>query len=132
MILILSKLIIVVKFRFFNSWTIGLLQFTSVLFVFSCGLFPSLVIIVILSCIFYEIKGYFFSFSLYLRNVRLGSEYAGLDFWLSSISCHAPGAPIFVVGTHIDEVNFSINDYFISSYKLKVASKRPHFEVHKC
>ena len=62
----------------------------------------------------------FFSFSLYLRNVRLGSEYAGLDFWLSSISCHAPGAPIFVVGTHIDEVHFSINDYFISSYKLKL------------
>ncbi len=42
-----------------------------------------------------------------LRNVRLGSEYAGLEFWLSSISCHAPGAPIFVVGTHIDEVNYS-------------------------
>ena len=36
--------------------------------------------------------------------MRLGSEYAGLDFWLSSISCHAPGAPIFVVGTHIDQV----------------------------
>ena len=39
------------------------------------------------------------------RNVRLGSEYAGLEFWLSSISCHAPGAPIFVVGTHIDQVS---------------------------
>ena len=37
-------------------------------------------------------------------NVRLGSEYAGLDFWLSSISCHAPGAPVFVVGTHVDQV----------------------------
>jgi leucine-rich repeat kinase 2 len=34
----------------------------------------------------------------------MGSEYSGLDFWLSSITCHAPGAPIFVVGTHIDEV----------------------------
>lgn len=44
------------------------------------------------------------------RNVRLGSEYAGLDFWLSSISCHAPGAPIFVIGTHIDEVSkFTLN-----------------------
>ena len=40
-----------------------------------------------------------------IRNVRLGSEYAGLEFWLSSISCHAPGAPIFVVGTHIDQVS---------------------------
>lgn len=64
-------------------------------------------------------------------NVRLGSEYAGLDFWLDSISCHAPGAPVFVVGTHIDEVpKFSINQeklkskysqisgfYFVSSTK---------------
>ena len=41
---------------------------------------------------------------LILRNIRLGSEYAGLEFWLSSISCHAPGAPIFIVGTHIDQV----------------------------
>lgn len=36
--------------------------------------------------------------------MRLGSEYAGLEFWLSSIACHAPGAPIFVVGTHVDQV----------------------------
>lgn len=43
-------------------------------------------------------------YSFQSRNVRLGAEYAGLDFWLSSISCHAPGAPIFIVGTHIDEV----------------------------
>lgn len=49
-------------------------------------------------------------------NVRLGSEYAGLDFWLSSISCHAPGAPIFVIGTHIDEVpKFSINQEKLKS-----------------
>ena len=42
--------------------------------------------------------------------MRLGSEYAGLDFWLSSISCHAPGAPIFIVGTHVDEVSkFTLN-----------------------
>lgn len=45
---------------------------------------------------------------LLVWNVRLGSEYAGLDFWLSSISCHAPGASIFVVGTHIDQVIFLI------------------------
>jgi GTPase SAR1 family protein len=43
---------------------------------------------------------------LLVWNVRLGSEYAGLDFWLNSISCHAPDAPVFVVGTHIDEVVF--------------------------
>jgi len=43
---------------------------------------------------------------LLVWNVRLGSEYAGLDFWLNSISCHAPDAPVFVVGTHIDEVIF--------------------------
>ena len=41
----------------------------------------------------------------FLRNVRLGSDYAGLEFWLNSISSHAPGAPIFIVGTHIDQVN---------------------------
>ena len=37
-------------------------------------------------------------------NVRLGHEHAGLDFWLHSIACHAPDTPVFVVGTHIDEV----------------------------
>ncbi|CAF0816500.1 unnamed protein product [Brachionus calyciflorus] len=43
-------------------------------------------------------------------NVRLGSDYAGLDFWLNSINCHAPGAPIFIIGTHIDEVaKFTLN-----------------------
>ncbi|RNA38605.1 serine threonine- kinase pats1 [Brachionus plicatilis] len=41
---------------------------------------------------------------LLVWNVRLGSEYAGLEFWLSSISVHAPGAPVFVVGTHVDQV----------------------------
>ncbi|CAF1216648.1 unnamed protein product [Adineta steineri] len=38
-------------------------------------------------------------------NIRLGAEHAGLDFWLSSICCHAPNAPIFVVGTHMDQVS---------------------------
>jgi leucine-rich repeat kinase 2 len=37
-------------------------------------------------------------------NTRLGYEHAGLDFWLSSIACHCPGVPVFVVGTHADEV----------------------------
>ncbi|KAL8560611.1 hypothetical protein ACOMHN_062576 [Nucella lapillus] len=42
---------------------------------------------------------------LLLWNIRLGFEHAGLDFWLSSISVHAPKAPIFVVGTHVDQVS---------------------------
>ncbi|CAG5127749.1 unnamed protein product, partial [Candidula unifasciata] len=41
---------------------------------------------------------------LLLWNIRLGFEHAGLDFWLSSIACHAPKAPIFVVGSHCDKV----------------------------
>ncbi|XP_041374603.1 uncharacterized protein LOC121387519 [Gigantopelta aegis] len=39
-----------------------------------------------------------------LWNIRLGFEHAGLNFWLSSISVHAPNAPIFVVGSHVDQV----------------------------
>lgn len=42
---------------------------------------------------------------LLLWNIRLGSEHAGLDFWLSSIACHAPKAPVFVVGSHCDKVS---------------------------
>lgn len=59
--------------------------------------------------VYYNTHQFFLSSrALYILvwNVRLGSEYAGLDFWLSSISCHAPGAPIFIVGTHIDQVGF--------------------------
>lgn len=41
---------------------------------------------------------------LLLWNIRLGHEHAGLDFWLSSISCHAPKAPILIVGSHRDQV----------------------------
>ncbi|EDV23062.1 uncharacterized protein TRIADDRAFT_57945 [Trichoplax adhaerens] len=44
---------------------------------------------------------------LLVWNTRLGYEHAGLEFWLSSISCHAPEAPIFVVGTHCDKVEKS-------------------------
>ncbi|KAL4228149.1 hypothetical protein ACF0H5_013582 [Mactra antiquata] len=40
-----------------------------------------------------------------LWNVRLGYEHAGLDFWLSSIKVQAPDAPVFVIGSHIDQVN---------------------------
>ncbi|XP_060062845.1 uncharacterized protein LOC132543370 [Ylistrum balloti] len=41
---------------------------------------------------------------LLLWNTRLGHEHAGLKFWLNSISVHAPKAPIFVVGTHSDQM----------------------------
>ncbi|CAH1772675.1 unnamed protein product [Owenia fusiformis] len=41
---------------------------------------------------------------LLLWTTRLGHEHAGLDFWLSSITSHAPDTPIFIVGTHIDQV----------------------------
>ena len=41
---------------------------------------------------------------LLLWNIRLGYEHAGLDFWLSSIACHAPKAPIIVIGSHVDQV----------------------------
>ncbi|XP_013414940.1 uncharacterized protein LOC106176900 [Lingula anatina] len=37
-------------------------------------------------------------------NTRLGYEHAGLDFWLHSIACHAPKAPVFIVGTHADKI----------------------------
>ncbi|XP_055958804.1 probable serine/threonine-protein kinase pats1 [Patella vulgata] len=37
-------------------------------------------------------------------STRQGFEHAGLDFWLSSISCHAPKTPIFIVGSHCDQV----------------------------
>ncbi|XP_067667740.1 uncharacterized protein [Haliotis asinina] len=45
------------------------------------------------------------SIYMLLWNIRLGHEHAGLDFWLNSISVHAPKAPIFVVGTHVDQVS---------------------------
>jgi leucine-rich repeat kinase 2 len=55
--------------------------------------------------------------SVYLLvwNVRLGAEHSGLDFWLNSIDCHAPFCPIFVVGTHVDEVK----KFSLDSDKLK-------------
>ncbi|KAK7485956.1 hypothetical protein BaRGS_00022822 [Batillaria attramentaria] len=41
---------------------------------------------------------------LLLWSTRQGFEHAGLDFWLSSVASHAPKTPIFVVGTHCDQV----------------------------
>ncbi|KAL8604081.1 hypothetical protein ACOMHN_024906 [Nucella lapillus] len=41
---------------------------------------------------------------LLLWSTRQGFEHAGLDFWLSSVASHAPNTPIFVVGTHCDQV----------------------------
>ena len=55
---------------------------------------------------------------LLLWNVRLGHEHAGLDFWLSSISVQCPKAPIFVVGSHIDQV--SMIKTYISKPQWKV------------
>ena len=50
--------------------------------------------------VYYNTHQFFLSAkrSIYILvwNVRLGSEYAGLEFWLSSITCHAPGAPVFI------------------------------------
>ncbi len=55
--------------------------------------------------------------SIYLLvwNMRLGAQHSGLDFWLNSIQCHAPSCPIFIIGTHIDEVM----KYEIAADKLK-------------
>lgn len=55
-------------------------------------------------------------------NVRLGAEHSGLEFWLSSIECHAPSCPIFVVGTHIDEVNkYELNTDMLKSRYPQIA-----------
>jgi GTPase SAR1 family protein len=53
---------------------------------------------------------------LLLWTTRLGYEHSGLDFWLNSIQCHAPNAPIFVIGTHSDQV--SNVKYFSALYKV--------------
>lgn len=57
--------------------------------------------------------------SIYLLvwNVRLGAQHSGLDFWLNSIDCHVPMCPIFIIGTHIDQV--SKFDLPIEKYKNK-------------
>ncbi|KAK2167471.1 hypothetical protein LSH36_27g04002 [Paralvinella palmiformis] len=37
-------------------------------------------------------------------NTRLGYQHSGLEFWMSSIACHCPDSPVFVVGTHADQI----------------------------
>jgi GTPase SAR1 family protein len=57
--------------------------------------------------VYYNTHQFFLSSrSIYLLvwNVRLGEEHSGLEFWLNSINCHAPQCPIFIIGTHIDEI----------------------------
>ena len=54
---------------------------------------------------------------LLVWNTRLGYEHSGLDFWLSSIACHCPKAPIFIVGTHADQVIFCLG-VFTSSLRF--------------
>lgn len=73
---------------------------------------------------------------LLMWNIRLGHEHAGLDFWLSSISVHAPKAPIFVVGTHVDQVVLLPKNYVcLYTYQcvsalchqcLRAITARPH------
>ncbi|XP_062577865.1 uncharacterized protein LOC134239727, partial [Saccostrea cucullata] len=41
---------------------------------------------------------------LLLWNMRMGFQHAGLDFWLSSIACHAPDAPVLIIGTQADQI----------------------------
>ena len=57
---------------------------------------------------------------LLMWNIRLGHEHAGLDFWLSSISCHAPDAAVLVVGTHADlvpeERSFMPEKYYLNRF----------------
>ena len=55
------------------------------------------------------------SIYLIVWNVRLGAEHSGIEFWLNSIDCHAPLCPIFIIGTHIDEVS----KYELSKERLK-------------
>ena len=65
---------------------------------------------------------------LLLWNVRLGHEHAGLDFWLSSISVQAPNAPIFVVGSHIDQVAplcFYLNFFILCRDHLFIVNSLP-------
>lgn len=61
-----------------------------------------------------------------LWNSRLGYEHSGLDFWLSSISCHAPNAPIFVVATFADLITHSDlpQDQLKKSYPQIVSFER--------
>ncbi|CAD5114014.1 DgyrCDS3176 [Dimorphilus gyrociliatus] len=63
--------------------------------------------------IYYNTHQFFLSnraIYILLWNVRLGYEYAGLNFWLNTIGRHAPNAPILLVGSHIDEDGRILHD----------------------
>lgn len=47
----------------------------------------------------------------------MGFEHAGLDFWLSSIACHAPDAPVLIVGTQLDQVRYNLKVKPNQSYR---------------
>jgi hypothetical protein len=49
--------------------------------------------------------------SLYMVvwNARLGVEQGRLDYWLETIKAHAPGAPVLLIATHIDERTPDLN-----------------------
>lgn len=49
--------------------------------------------------------------------MRMGFEHAGLDFWLSSIACHAPDAPVLIVGTQLDQVKYNLKVKPNQSYR---------------
>ena len=42
----------------------------------------------------------------------MGFEHAGLDFWLSSVACHCPNAPVIIVGTQLDQVFIYISPLY--------------------
>ena len=73
------------------------------------------------------IISFFFQFFLSHRgiyllawNMRHGYEHAGLEFWLSSIACHCPNAPVIIVGTHADQVETDLTSYcYYESYTIK-------------
>jgi hypothetical protein len=41
---------------------------------------------------------------LVVFNMKLGAENTRVEYWLNSIKARAPKAPVFVVGTYLDEV----------------------------
>ena len=55
---------------------------------------------------------------LLVWNSRLGFEHSRLEFWLSSVSSHCPEAPIFLIGTHIDQVCFVVKICMVCTFYL--------------